>query len=144
MFFINVHLSIEQAALNYVNYCDNLLLTIGQLLLWIQLPLLIKNLNWTIWFYMIDSVTHVTQRKVVHLTQTCWLIWPGFNTGEDSSVCTTQAIGSSTDCIELCRSKLTCTTATHPPEVPSKHFISTVVRIYKYCSSKWQLFLLAL
>ena len=45
---------------------------------------------------MIDPVTHVTQRKVVHLTHTCRVIWPGFNTGEDCCVCTTQAIGSST------------------------------------------------
>ena len=59
-------------------------------------PLLIKNLYWTIWFPMIDTVTHVTWRKVVHLTHTCRLIWPGFNTGEDCSVCTTQAIGSTT------------------------------------------------
>ena len=35
---------------------------------------------------MIDPVTHMTQRKVVHLTEICQLIWPGFNTGEDIAV----------------------------------------------------------
>ena len=45
---------LEQAARNDTHYCDNFMLTIAQNL-WS--PLLIKNLNWTVWFPMTDPVT---------------------------------------------------------------------------------------
>ena len=52
MFFSEI--SLEQVALNYVHYCNSLMLTIA-LNPWS--PLLIIHLNCTIWFPMIDQVT---------------------------------------------------------------------------------------
>ena len=83
-----------------------------------QSPLLIKNLYRTIWFSMIDPVTHVTRRKEVHLTQMCILIWPGFNTGEDCCVCTTQAICSIT-LLNYYAGTSSC--ALHPPTHEKTH-----------------------
>ena len=109
MFFSEM--SLEQVTL----HCYNSLMLAIALNPWS--PLLIINLNCTIWFPMIDQVTQWPREKVIHLTQICRLTWPGFNTGKDCCVCTTPAIGSST---LLCRSQLTCTTATHLPEIPCK------------------------
>ena len=56
-------MSLEQAVLNYVHYTlwqsdVNLKIALNP---WLQF--LNKNLNWTIWYPMIDPVTHVTPRK---------------------------------------------------------------------------------
>ena len=47
-------MSLKQAALNYVHYCDSVMLTIA---LNPQSPLLMKIFNWTVGFLMIDPVT---------------------------------------------------------------------------------------
>ena len=52
MFFPSM--SLKQAALNYVHYCDSVILTIA---LNPQSPLLMKIFNWIVWFLMIDPVT---------------------------------------------------------------------------------------
>ena len=53
-------MSLKQAALNYVHYCDSVVLTIT---LNPQSPLLMKTFNWTVWFLMIDPVAHMIRRN---------------------------------------------------------------------------------
>ena len=53
-------MSLKQAALNYVHYCDSVMLTNA---LNPQSPLLMKIFNWTVGFLMIDPVTYMTRRN---------------------------------------------------------------------------------
>ena len=109
-------ISLEQAALKYAHYCGSLMLTIT-LNPWSLL--LIRNLNWTVWFPMIESVTHVTRWHL--LTQICRLTWPSLNTGKDCCLYYTSSRHQYSIDL-LCKDHLMCTTATHD--------VNTVVRIY--------------
>ena len=139
MFFSEM--SLEQTALNYVHYCNSLMLTIA-LDSWS--PLIIINLNCTIWFPMIDKVTQWTREKVVHLTQICRLIWPGFITDNDCYVCTTQAIGSRTLLLNYYAGASSCALQPSTYERPHVNIHQHSCQNTRYWSSKWQWFLFAL
>ena len=124
---------LQQAALDYAHYCDSLMLIIA---LNAQSPLLTKNLNWTVWFPITESVTHVTWRTQIW---TWFQHWWGL-------LCLYYTSNRQQHSIDLLYrvSHLTCTTATHSPEIPwpPKHLSAQLSKDSWHCSSTWQWFCL--